>query len=261
MAVLRAYGLDAPAVPLAGGQHTAWRTGAAVLKPLDMHPAAVQWQGEVLRRLDGGEAFRISTPLQATDGRWTVAGWTAWRYQPGAHAAGRWQDIISVGRLLHTALRAEPKPDFLSSRTDRWAIGDRVAWGELPPDRYAEASQLRELFALLRPVQQDNQLIHGDLTGNVLFHEHEPPLVIDLAPYWRPALFASAIVVADALVFEGAGPALVQPLLADPEFPQFLLRALIYRLVTDRLAGSGARPDGAFDRYLPAIELAVSLVG
>lgn len=259
--MLRAYGLDAPALPLTGGQHTAWRVGAAVVKPLDMDAAAVQWQGELLRRLDGAEGFRVSVPLQATDGRWIVAGWTAWRYQPGAHVPGRWQDIISAGQRFHAALRAEPKPDFLSRRTDPWAIADRVAWGELAPGRYAGADQLRELIAVLRPVRREDQLIHGDLTGNVLFDEHRPPLVIDLAPYWRPAPFATAIVVADALVFEGAGPALVQPLLVDPEFPQFLCRALIYRLVTDQLARGGPGPDRAQNRYLPAVQLAVRLAG
>ncbi len=31
------------------------------------------------------------------------------------------------------------------------------------------------------------QLVHRDLTGNVLFHPPLPPLVIDLSPYWlRP---------------------------------------------------------------------------
>jgi hypothetical protein len=49
-------------------------------------------------------------------------------------------------------------------------------------------------------------LIHGDLTGNVLFHDELPPAIIDFTPYWRPLEFQSAVVVADALVWEGAPP-------------------------------------------------------
>jgi hypothetical protein len=38
----------------------------------------------------------------------------------------------------------------------------------------------------------------------VLFHDGLPPAIIDFTPYWRPVGYASAIVVADALVWEGA---------------------------------------------------------
>ncbi len=39
-------------------------------------------------------------------------------------------------------------------------------------------------------MQAPPQLVHGDLTGNLLFHTSLPPAVIDLSPYWRPtALF------------------------------------------------------------------------
>ena len=46
------------------------------------------------------------------------------------------------------------------------------------------------------------------------------------------------------------------------EFPQYLLRALIYRAVTDRLfrLDEPLRPDDD-DPYLPAVELALHLAG
>jgi hypothetical protein len=103
------------------------------------------------------------------------------------------------------------------------------------------------------------QLFHGDLTGNVLFHPHLPPLVIDLSPYWRPPAFASAVVIADALVFEGARSDVVQPMLVDPIFPQYLLRALIFRAVTDHLARPHLRRPDVDDPYQPAVALAVRL--
>lgn len=165
-------------------------------------------------------------PLPATDGAWTSSGWTAWRYQPGVHLPGRWHEIVAVGQRLHAALHDEPEPAFLADCTDIWAVADRVAWGELPAEEHAGTKHLDTLLAALRPVTGTAQLVHGDLTGNVLFHTDLPPLVIDLSPYWRPPAFATAVVIADALVFEGARPDVVQPLLADPDFPQHLLRAL-----------------------------------
>jgi len=255
-AVLTAFGLGGAPVPLPGGQGTTWRVGEAVVKPLDMDPALVQWQGALLSRLDGRDDFRVSVPLQTTDGRWTSHGWAAWRYEPGAHLPQRWHDIVAVGRRLHTALQTEPEPGFLHRRVDKWSVGDRVSWGELPAADYAHTPHLDRLTAVLRPVQGRRQLVHGDLTGNVLFQDKLPPLVIDLSPYWRPPAFASAIVIADALVFEGADEDVVEPLLADPDFPQYLLRALIYRAVTDHLARPQQRRVDADDPYLPAVELA-----
>lgn len=111
-----------------------------------------------------------------------------------------------------------------------WEVGDRVAWGEHDYDG------LGELLALREPVDDPPQLIHGDLTGNVLFHPTLPPAIIDFAPYWHPPEFASAVVVADAICWEDAPPELARVL-----DPQYLLRALIYRAVTSREFGRGAR--------------------
>jgi uncharacterized protein (TIGR02569 family) len=117
--------------------------------------------------------------------------------------------------------------------------------------RGVSTRQLERLLAHLRPIVAVNQLIHGDLTGNVLFHPQLPPAIIDMVPYWRPAGFAAAIVVADALVWEGADDALVDELANLDDSAQLLLRALVYRLVTDLIAAS----DDAV-RYQRAIDLA-----
>jgi uncharacterized protein (TIGR02569 family) len=211
----------------------------------------------VLSAVDGVAGFRVSPPLQARDGRWVVSGWTAWRWEPGRHETGRWADVIDVGDRLHAALPRMDEPAWLSGRTDPWAIGDRVAWGELSPDGYAAVKHLGALVSALRPVSGRAQLIHGDLTGNVLFDDGLPPLVIDLSPYWRPAQFAAAVVVADALVWEGAGPEVVDLLGNDPDASQYLLRALIFRAVADHVAHPDA--DLADDPYLPAVTLALQL--
>ncbi|MDQ2839005.1 MAG: hypothetical protein M3Y77_10575 [Actinomycetota bacterium] len=260
-AVLAAFGLGRDPAPLPGGQGRSWRVGDVVVKPLDADPAAIEWQASVLGRLDGRSEFRVSVPLHTLTGGWVEAGWTAWRFQPGAPADRRWIDIIEVGEQLHAALAAEAAPPFLAGRADRWSIGDRVAWGELPATDYAGVKHLDVLVAACRPVAGRDQLVHGDLTGNVLFHDQLPPLVIDLSPYWRPPAFAAAVVVADALVFEGAIEGDFEQLLQDDQFSQYLLRALIYRAVTDHLARPGPpRPDGE-DPYLRAVRLATRLAG
>ncbi|HEX8093988.1 hypothetical protein [Jatrophihabitans sp.] len=258
--VLAEFGLSGPVTPLPGGQGRSWRAGPAVLKPADMSPTAVAWQSQVLRAIDGHAAFRVSPPLPARDGRWVVSGWTAWRWEPGRRLPRHWQQIVQAGHQLHAALAAVPVPPWLAERADNWSIGDRVAWGELPARHYAGVKHLAELVAALRPVSGVPQLVHGDLTGNVLFAADRPPLIIDLSPYRRPPQFAAAIVVADALVFESAGPDIVDVLGDDPERGQYLLRALIYRAVTDHLARPELRRTDADDPYLPAVTLVLRLM-
>jgi hypothetical protein len=102
--------------------------------------------------------------------------------------------------------------------------------------------------------------VHGDLSGNVLFAEELAPAIIDFSPSWRPPAYASAIVVADAIVWEGADELLIDTAAHIPHFPQFLVRALIMRAVVDRLfrEGKPTRPHHD-DPFLGAVEIACRL--
>ncbi len=175
----------------------------------------------------------MSRPRTTADGALVVEGWCAWERVAGRHEARRWPDIIAVGERFHSAFAGVARPAFLDERTDPWAIGDRVAWGDLPADDFAKIPQLPRLVAARRPVADPSQLIHGDLTGNVLFADGMAPAIIDVSPYWRPAAFASAIVIADALAFEGADERILDAVRHIATFAQFLVRAVVYRAVTD----------------------------
>ena len=98
------------------------------------------------------------------------------------------------------------------------------------------------MLAALRPVRLEDQLVHGDLGGNVLFAEGEPPAVIDFSPYWRPAGLALAVAAVDALMWGGADPAILDELAGQPELDQLLARALVYRIITEMIF---RRDDGA----------------
>lgn len=257
--VLRAFAVAGPLHLLSGGRGTCWRVGDTVLKPLDTPEAALAWQEQALRSMPVVPEFRVAAPVRSRGQRLVVSGWTAWPLLAGRHVPGWWPQIVAAGRRFHAAAESVPRPSFLDDRTDRWAAGDRVAWGESPIEPYLELDTVADLVAVLRPVSARPQLIHGDLTGNVLFHNRLPPAIIDLSPYWRPSAYADAIVVADALAWEGAGVELVAAVGAGvPEFGQCLLRALIYRIVTDRLA-RGDRVDDWQAPYRPVVRAACDL--
>jgi uncharacterized protein (TIGR02569 family) len=254
--VLAAFGVEAEPepVPLAGGRGTAWRCGELVLKPLDTSVEELEWLGRLLDSLLC-HGFRVSRLRGVRDG------WCAWEFVEGVHRKRAWPEVIAVGERFHAALAAVPRPGFIDRRTNHWAVGERVAWGELPASEFRHVEHVEQLAAALRPVdERASQLVHGDLTGNVLFADGLPPAVIDVSPYWRPPAFASAVVVGDALLWEGADDSVLAAVAHVDRFPQFLLRALIFRAVVDALfrAGEPQRPD-ANDCFLGPVELALAL--
>jgi uncharacterized protein (TIGR02569 family) len=259
--VLAAFGVSGTPVRLACGQGSAWRVADAVLKPLDLSEKQLAWQAEISSSISC-DAFRVSSPLRAADGSLVADGWCAWEALEGRHEEGRWPEIIEVGERFHSALAAVPRPGFVADRTDPWSIGDRVAWGELPAGDFAHVKHVARLVSAVEPIDAPAQVIHGDLTGNVLFDERLPPAVIDWAIYWRPTAFASAIVVGDALLWEGADESILDSVGHVQDFGQYLRRALIFRAIAHRLfhPDEPDAPDET-DPYVPVVELACRLAG
>jgi uncharacterized protein (TIGR02569 family) len=252
--VLAAFGAGARPEPLAGGQETAWRAGDVVLKLLDMSIDALRWQAEVLGSVEP-DGLRVAAPMPSRDGELVVGGWTAWPLLAGVHAP-RWPDILAVGERLHWALAAVERPSaILDARTDAWARADRIAWGQAPATDFARVPEVAHLLAARTAVSAPCQLIHGDLSGNVLFADGLPPAVIDLSPYWRPAEYASAIVAVDAVLWYGAGTELLTTVASGEDGPQLVVRALLFRLLASR------DPVAAAAAYRPAIAFVDGLRG
>ena len=258
--VIAAFGETGSAAPLTGGRGESWRVGRLVLKPLDRSLTSLEWEATEFASLRP-EGVRLSAPIRALDGSLVVEGWSASLFIEGAHESRRWFDIIAAGESLHRATARLARPSFLEAGGDPWAVGDRVAWGELSPDGFTTVPHISRLLAQLRQIDDaPSQLVHGDLTGNVLFANGLPPGIIDFSPYWRPPGLASAIVVADALVWEGADESLLQAVRHVRSFPQLLVRALISRIVTDevhRRTDPSSYVDAA--AYAQAVDIACAL--
>lgn len=257
--VLKAFGLPSEIESLSGGTGRSWRAGNTVLKPCD-DLATWYWMADNLPTVKQ-EGFRLPLPITARDGRLIVDGWCAQNALSGEHPSnGRWADVLAVGDRFHRGVAQFTRPAFLDKRgcdpdSNPWAFGDRVAWGETQVSVEHEA--LRQMLDLLKPLELPPQLVHGDLTENVLFTEDEPPVIIDFSPYWRPVGFAAAVVVADAVCWRNAdADTLLQIVSSVEEFPQLLLRALVFRMVTT-IAVSRGEPD--LTGYTPGIDMAVRL--
>lgn len=252
-AVLKAFFVRPEPMRLMGGEGNAWLAGDLVLKP-DLDPAEWSWLGEQLSTIRD-DGFRLARPVRAGDGSWIVDGWGAVGALAGDHEQ-RWLEIVEVGERLHRAMRHLPRPEFLGARINRYAIADRVAWEETASP--FGSALLDELVWFRRPIDASPQLVHGDLTENVLFADGLPPAVIDVSPYFRPPGYAAGIVIGDAVRWHGADPApLVEAAsVHHPELPQLLLRASIFRLVVG--LQFDARREHEFE---PDLELVRDLCG
>ena len=251
--VLAAFGSPGDPVAIPGGEGPAWSAGDLVFKRA---PGGDEWRwlGEHLPSVRE-EGFRLAKPVAALDGRWIVDGWGAVVRLPGAQpTTPRWAEVLALSDRVHLEMRPLPRPAFIDRRTHPWSVGDRVAWDDVASP--VPHDLLDRLLSLRRPVDLASQLIHGDLTGNVLFAEGQPPAVIDPTMYWRPAAYASAIVVGDAVRWHGADAAELLAAVAHVDaFPQLYVRACVFRLVAALLFGRRH-----LDAYAVDVELAERLV-
>ena len=240
--VLDLFAVPGPGEPVPGGQGHSVRAGDLVLTPgRDLQVSA--WLNPVLARLavrlderPGRRTrdIRIAMPVPARNGEWVVDGWGASRYEPGTTAYHDIDVLLATGRVLHAELDSvvRSRPDVLDARTDRWSVAEELVF-EHPERIQSELPLVRRLLdELSDEILGPDQLVHGDLAGNVLLDAYGAPVVIDVAPCWRPVRWAEALCVLDAVIDLGAPPSATARFSNAPE-RQALVRAGLFRLLSD----------------------------
>ncbi|GAA3689172.1 hypothetical protein FB459_3024 [Yimella lutea] len=142
-------------------------------------------------------------PVPARDLSWVVDGWAASRFEPGTRALTDLPPTRAAGAVFHAEL-ARAGLTWTPVSDDRWQVAERIAFGNEPvPD---DAPPLVHALADERDDTDlgPDQFVHGDLAGNLLLDADGAPVVIDVAPYWRPALWAEAVWVLDSVMWLGA---------------------------------------------------------
>ncbi len=228
------FGVEGEPVVLPGGEGQSYRVGNLVLKPTT---DAIQsrWIAELLRTIPEVE-FRVIQPAPTVDEKWVYSGWEANYFIEGETVKGRWKDKITVSRKFHSQLHGVERPDFIGSRNNPWETADRIVWNEIREEYGENISHISSrLLRMKKPVNLEEQLIHGDMTGNILFHVALPPAVIDFSPYWRPTEYATAIIIVDAIVWEGADDTLLSEMPNTFQNNQLLIRAALWRIKTTEL--------------------------
>lgn len=225
-----------------------WRSGPVVLRPVG-DKSELAWATRTLAKISV-PGLRIAMPARSTDGRQIVGGWMAYR-DPDGTFGGRtpsFDDLVLASVKLHQAIAHLERPDFLDKRTDLWATADRIAWGEQEAgiDETRGGRWFEILAGSAKAVSLPDQVVHGAVYRSVRVMPGSAPVVLDFRPYFRPAEWGSALVVVDAVATGGADGALVDRWAHLPEWPQMLLRAMLFRLAGHALdpASSPERLEG-----------------
>ncbi len=253
--VRTAFGVnDVEPRPVVWAGRRAWHCGEVLVRPVPDNVVAA-WSAAVLDGLQV-DGVRIARPLRSSDGRWVVGGWAACRFIPG-YVEPRYDEVVEASLRLHAAMATVSRPRILDDRDDLVARSAASAFAErrLTLDPATGGELYVQLAEFRKPIQLTPQLVHPELFGAVLFDEHGVPAVIDLVPCWRPAQWAAAVIVVDALAWGGADEGLPQRWTNLEEWPQVLLRALLHRL-----ALHAQHPD-ASPRTLAGLQRAAGAIG
>jgi uncharacterized protein (TIGR02569 family) len=265
--VLEAFGIRGAVRRLPGGQGTSWRADWLVLKP-HADETEIRWLAGLCSR-HAFEGLRVPAPVPASHGRLVVDGWCATPFTAGSPVpdddqhAESWLPVLAAGRRFHAAVHDEPPPPFFARRSHRWARADHATWYGVPEPVPVQVDQRRREFAALTHAEGlPDQLVHGDLSGNVLLAADREPAIIDISAYWRPAVYADAVVVIDALLWWRTEPSLIELAQLDglprDAWTSLLARAAIFRLLASSVAFDVTSPDHAselkqFDQILTSL--------
>lgn len=254
--VVAAFGLQGVPKLLDLPGRSGWRCGDIVVSTIADHARAA-WSAKVRETLTV-DGIRCARPVRSTDGRYVVSGWRADTFISGS-VEPRHDEVVLAGVRLHEEMASLERPRFLTQApgvqwtdvtdVDVFTIADRAAWEDRPlhsvsvPSLLSSRSDdavrcwdlITQLARLRRPTQSPAQLVHGDLYNTVVFIGADAPGITDIIPYWRPASWAAGVVVVDALSWGEADEDVIQRWDTLPEWPQMMLRAMIFRLAVHLL--------------------------
>ncbi|MCM3697966.1 RIO1 family regulatory kinase/ATPase [Paenibacillus macerans] len=255
--ILNSFNLCGDIIPLTGGQNTAVRVGNAVLKPVD-DINHCEWLLNIIYNLNP-QGYRLSKPIKSKYGTFVYRGWACTQYEMGKDTKGRIEEKLHVSRLFHRDLSSINFHDFPYTENP-WSKGHRIAWqiDELSRGLPRETREI--IISILRMVslkeQYNMQIVHGDLSGNILFDEAMSPLVIDFSPTIAPVEYAEAILVCDCIARQGSKVSEIDLLPNDKLYREMIIRAIIFRLTVSAIFSKGNfdKFSKEYEAFKPIIE-------
>ncbi|KKI90132.1 hypothetical protein WQ54_23835 [Bacillus sp. SA1-12] len=234
--VIHSFNLKGKIEQLSGGQNTSLKVDHAVLKPVeDVHH--YEWLLSVLNNIIP-KSYRLSKPFRSQEGTFVNEGWICTRFEQGKEVNGRIEEKLKVAKLFHQDLSTVDYSDFPHVENP-WTKAHRIAWqkDELPMDIHPKTEDI--IMELLKKVQLKNQynvqIVHADLSGNILFDEVLPPLIIDFSPTIAPIEYAEAILVCDCIAWQKSKISELELLPNNNTYREMMIRAVLFRLAVEAI--------------------------
>lgn len=238
--ILYSFNLSGDIVPLSGGQNTSVKVGNAVLKPVDDIQHS-EWLLNIIYNITP-RGYRVSKPVRNNYGTFVSRGWSCTHYEIGKDVKGQIKEKLLVSKLFHRDLSSIDFQNF--PHTDNpWSKGHRIAWqidelpGELPRETQEIINKL--LCSVSLKEQYKVQIVHSDLSGNILFDHFLSPLVIDFSPTIAPVEYAEAILVCDCIAWQGSHISEIDLLPDNELYKEMIIRAIIFRLSVSAICSNG----------------------
>lgn len=233
-----------------------WRCDRAVLSPAD-EPARATWIAKVMAKVRPA-GVSVARPISSSDGRFSVSGWRARTFMSGDRAP-RFDEMAAAALRFNEALRGQPWPAVMDENPlqDPFAAADTAAFAEDPteivtavlgadsipgPDQAEALAKAMSLVGLRHDIHAPDQVVHGDVSGCVIFDGAADPVFTDFVPAHHPAGWSVALMIVDCMAWGNAPDALLQRWAHVPDFDQLALRAAIYRLFAHAMMGEQANP-------------------
>lgn len=230
MAIAAAFSSHEEPVLLPGGQGNSYVSGGIVLKREEDERIA-NWMAEFFQGLPDSPLVRLLRPVKSTHGTWMYEGYIAWVYMEGEHVKGHYAEKLSASMAFHGLMSDVEPPFFLDVPRNSWAAADLVALGEKPFDYDEEFMELyRQIQPHLKPLEMRFQLVHGDLSANILLAPQLPPAIIDFSPAWAPNGFAEGILLADAIAWDEPPAEELEMFKEIPNIEQLAWRGALRRI-------------------------------
>lgn len=240
---LAKFGIEDRGIKLAGGQETTMKFGYVVVKPVDDESHAT-FSAEIFDSIEP-EGYRISKPVKSVGGKYVEDGFVVSKFEEGKHDYSRIDDMLKISERLHNDLRRLDY-DAIPKFDNCWAKAQNVIWEgeELPGGISGSMKQFcEELLSELKSLDLPKQLIHSDLSGNILFHDKLTPLVIDYSPAYAPYEYASALIVCDNIAWNDADMANLNLLKKYGIEDEVVKYAVVFRILVSAIQNVN-NPDG-----------------
>lgn len=231
--VYYAFNLSGDGEKILGGQNNSYRFGNIILKKNDGDNTNIDYISEILNEISSRN-YRIAKPVISNKGSYLEDGYIAAYYEEGHHIFDNIKETIRISKIFHKDI-ANYRIDRMQDANTQWSIAMDIIFRQRAIPNYVDSDNLKICLKLINKLELPKdklQIIHGDIGGNILYHNNLPPCIIDFSPLIAPSKMAEAIALVDYAAWVKRNTTDIENLLPFDEYKIFIQCAVLFRLLS-----------------------------